>query len=102
MDQLTFHFEWDGQKAHTNQAKHGVSFRLAMSVLRDPLAITVYDEEHSDFEERWVTLGLSGNGQCLVVVHTVTQTSQTDMLVRIISARVADRDEQRDYEEMPC
>lgn len=101
MRQFTFHFEWDSQKARTNQAKHGVSFRLAMSVLRDPLAITMYDEEHSDFEERWVTLGLAGNGQCLVVIHTVTQASQTDMLVRIISARLADRDEQRDYEEMP-
>ncbi len=101
MSALTYHFEWDAKKARTNQSKHGIAFRLAMSVLHDPLAITLYDEEHSDYEERWVTLGLAGNGQCLVVVHTATQTSDTDVLIRIISARKADRDEQRDYGETP-
>ena len=101
MSQLTFHFEWDTDKARTNQTKHGISFRLAMSVLRDPFAITIYDEEHSDYEERWLTLGLASNGQHLVVIHTMTQTSQTDMLVRIISARTADSDEQHDYMELP-
>jgi uncharacterized DUF497 family protein len=59
------------------------------------------DEEYSDYEERWLTLGLASNGQHLVVIHTMTQTSKTDILVRIISARVADSGEQRDYMEMP-
>lgn len=101
MSQFTFHFEWDTDKARINQTKHGVSFRLAMSVLRDPFAITMYDEEHSEYEERWLTLGLANNGQHLVVVHTMTQTSPTSMLVRIISARAANSAERHDYMEMP-
>lgn len=101
MSALTYHFEWDANKARTNASKHGVTFRQAMSVLRDPQAITLFDDEHSDDEERWVTLGLAANGQCLVVVHTVTEMSETDVLIRIISARKADRDEQRDYVETP-
>ena len=55
MTQPVYQFEWDAAKAHRNQTKHGVSFKLAMSVLRDPLALTVYDEDHSDEEDRWVT-----------------------------------------------
>ena len=98
---LVYHFEWDAVKARTNAAKHGVTFRLATTVFRDSLALTIFDEEHSDYEERWVTLGLAENGQYLVVVHTVRQTSPSDLLVRIISARVADRDEVRDYKETP-
>jgi uncharacterized DUF497 family protein len=39
-----------------------VSFRLASTVLRDPLALSVYDEEHSENEERWATLGQAENG----------------------------------------
>ena len=98
---LVYHFEWDAAKARTNAAKHGVTFRLAATVFRDVLAITIYDEAHSEHEERWVTLGRAENGQYLVVIHTVQHTSPSDMLVRIISARVADRDEVRDYEDTP-
>ena len=70
MTQPVYQFEWDAAKARRNQTKHGVSFKLAMSVLRDPLALTVYDEDHSDEEERWVTLGQAANGQYLIVIHT--------------------------------
>lgn len=101
MSSTIFHFEWDAKKARLNEKKHGVSFRQAMSVLRDALAITLYDDEHSDYEERWVTIGLAANSQCLVVIHTTTEISETEVLIRIISARKADRDEQRDYMEMP-
>lgn len=88
-------------KAHTNAAKHGVTFRLATTVFRDQLALTIFDDEHSENEERWVMLGRAENGQYLVVVHTVRHTSPADIAVRIISARTADRDEIRDYEETP-
>jgi uncharacterized DUF497 family protein len=43
MTQPVYQFKWDAAKARRNQTKHGVSFKLAMSVLRDPLALTVYD-----------------------------------------------------------
>jgi Uncharacterized protein conserved in bacteria len=72
---LVYHFDWDANKALGNQRKHGVSFQLATTVFKDPLALTIYDDEHSEDEERWVTLGLAGNGRYLVVVHTSVQTS---------------------------
>ncbi|CAG1004941.1 MAG: BrnT family toxin [Rhodocyclaceae bacterium] len=98
---MFFDFDWDANKARTNLAKHGVSFRLATSVFRDALAITIFDEEHSENEERWVTLGRAQNGQLLVVVHTSEETSSTELHIRIISARRADPAEVRDYEQTP-
>ena len=94
-------FDWDAQKARSNLAKHGVSFRLATSIFRDPLALTIFDEDHSDDEDRWVTLGQAPNGQLLVVVHTSEETSRTELHIRIISARRADPAEVRDYEQAP-
>ena len=96
-----FDFDWDANKARANLKKHQVPFRLATSVFRDPLARTIYDTEHSDDEERWVTLGRAANGQVLVVVHTSEEVSATEQRIRIISARRADKLEARDYEQTP-
>jgi uncharacterized DUF497 family protein len=98
---LVYHFDWDANKARSNQHKHEVSFRLATTVFKDPLALTIYDGGHSEDEERWVTLGRAENGQYLVVVHMSARRGATAIKVRIISARKADRDEVRDYEETP-
>ena len=65
-----YDFNWDSNKAESNFKKHGASFLMATSVFRDLRAITIYDEEHSDDEERWVSIGLAQNGQYLVIVHT--------------------------------
>jgi uncharacterized protein len=97
-----YRFEWDSNKERTNVLKHdGVTFRLASTVLHDPLAITLYDEEHSDLEERWVSMGQAENGQTLVVVHTFVQIDAQHIEVRLISARKADKQERRDYEQAP-
>ena len=96
-----YNFDWDPTKARSNFTKHGVSFRLATSVFRDPLALTIFDDEHSDHEERWVTLGRAASGQILVVVYTEQWMDPAQIKVRIISARKADRDELRDYEQAP-
>ena len=97
---LVYRFEWDSNKERTNVLKHeGITFRLASTVLHDPLAITLYDTEHSDFEERWVTIGQAANGQTLVVVHTFMQTDAQHVQVRLISARKADKHERQDYEQ---
>lgn len=98
---LTYHFDWDPAKAQSNLADHKVSFWLAGSVFRDPLATTIFDEEHSEEEERWVTLGQAENGQYLVVIHTFNQTSPAEAIIRIISARSATRMEIQDYQEKP-
>jgi uncharacterized protein len=99
---LVYRFEWDSNKERTNVLKHdGVTFRIATTVLHDPLAITLYDEEHSDFEERWVSIGQAENGQTLVVVHTFVQIDAQHIEVRLISARRADKQERQDYEQAP-
>jgi uncharacterized protein len=87
-------FEWDPDKAERNHAKHGVAFPEAATILGDPLALTFYDPDHSDDEDRFLTFGLSAEGRVLVVSHT-----DRDDRTRIISARAATRRERRIYEE---
>jgi uncharacterized protein len=88
-------FEWDEQKAVSDAAKQGVTFEEAKTVLADPLSLTIYDRFHSRLgDERFVTVGRSDRGRTLVVVH-----SDTDELVRIISAREATRRERQTYQD---
>ena len=92
---------WDPAKAASNVTKHGVTFAQAATVLLDPLALTVFDEAHSEFEERWFTLGQSSDGKLLAVSHTYTTTGPDTTQARIISAREATRNERRQYEDEP-
>lgn len=94
-------FTWDAAKAAANLAKHGVAFAQAATVLADALALTVFDEDHSEFEERWFTLGMDSQGKLLAVSHTYTATGPASANVRIISAREATRTERRWYEDEP-
>ena len=94
-----YEFEWDDAKAESNLSKHGVAFMDAMSVLLDPLAMTRFDEEHSDDEERWVSLGRTANGRLLLVIHTFSATGPHSALVRLVSARPATRREIEQYEQ---
>ena len=55
-------FEWDPVKANTNLTKHGVHFERTATVFLDPLAITIPDDEHSETEVRWITLGMDAGG----------------------------------------
>ena len=94
-----FEFTWDAAKDQANLAKHGVTFDQASTVFSDPLAQTIYDPDHSDAEERWITIGKAANNKCLVVCHTVHQNSPSVAVVRLISARKATKTEIRSYEE---
>ncbi|MFN0072067.1 MAG: BrnT family toxin [Chloroflexota bacterium] len=94
-------FTWDPVKAASNVAKHGVAFAQAATVLADALALTVFDAEHSEFEERWFTLGMSSEGELLAVSHTFTAIGPASARVRVISAREATRNERRQYENKP-
>jgi uncharacterized DUF497 family protein len=58
----------------------------------------VYDEAHSVTEERWFTLGLDDLGQLLAVSHTFQEITLPISRVRIISARLATKQEQYYYE----
>jgi uncharacterized DUF497 family protein len=91
---MSIKFEWDKRKAQQNLQKHQVDFTEASTVFADTLSITIPDPDHSEDEERWVTIGLSNRQRLLVVVHT-----EEEATIRIISARRADRLERRKYEE---
>ena len=97
-ERFVYRFAWDQPKANANRRKHGVSFELAATVFRDPLALSRYDEEHSEAEERWLTLGQVENGQLLVVCHTFEELSAQEARVRLISAREATAHERQQYE----
>ena len=89
---------WDEEKNRINRRKHGVDFEEAKTVFDDPLAVSIFDHEHSITEERWLTIGMSSQGQLWVVVHTHLVINGED-LARIISARRPTAHERRSYEE---
>ena len=93
---------WDPLKAQSNITKHGVTFVQAATVLHDALALTVFDAAHSEFEERWFTLGMSSDGKLLAVSHTYQHTGPIHVRVRIISARKATQRERLQYENESC
>ena len=99
MSGTDYEFDWDDTKATLNQDKHRVDFREAMTVLQDPLAMTFFDTEHSQDEDRWVSVGRSSVGALLVVIHTFVSTGPSSALVRLISARAATRHERQQYEQ---
>ena len=91
---MPLEFEWNRDKATENVHKHGVGFEEAVSVFRDPLSLTISDPDHSIEEARFVILGISTRGRIVVVSHT-----ERGDRIRLISARLADARERRDYEE---
>ena len=96
---MRYTFEWDPIKAKENLRKHRISFELAAEPFLDPLAISVLDREHSDAENRWVTLGRNSHGKVLVLVHTFSEVSAEECKIRIISVRKATKQETNQYYE---
>ena len=96
---MRYYFDWDPNKAKTNHRKHRVSFEQSSSIFLDPRAITVFDDEHSENEDRWATIGIDKNGILLVVIHTFQRVDNNCIKIRIISARKATRKEVKQYQE---
>ncbi|MFN8877155.1 MAG: BrnT family toxin [Gemmatimonadota bacterium] len=92
MSQLRF--EWDPAKAGANLRKHGVGFEEARTVFEDAEGLLIPDPDHSDGEERFVLIGLSSALRVLVVIHCEREDGD---VLRIISARKADRAERASY-----
>jgi uncharacterized DUF497 family protein len=86
-------------KAKRNLDKHKVGFDRAAELFLDPSAVSVFDQQHSEAEERWITVGRDSQGRILVLVHTFSAVSTEESRVRIVSARKATKREARDYEE---
>ncbi len=87
-------FVWDTEKNRRNLQKHGVAFEEARTAFYDENAKVYFDPDHSDTEDRFILLGMSLQLRVLVVCHCFRES---DTLVRIISARKADRTERESY-----
>ena len=89
-------FDWNVRKSSANKKKHGVSFEEAQSVFFDEDAIEYDDPEHSDEEDRFILIGKSYRLRVLVVCHCFRQSAS---VIRILSARKANRRERRAHTE---
>ncbi len=89
-------FAWSEQKDIANRKKHGISLETAIRVFEDPVAIR-YVERFESGEHRWHTIGLAGAIALVLVAHTVREENGNKIL-RIISARKANRRERNLYQ----
>ena len=87
-------FEWAAAKAATNLKKHAVSFDEGATIFHDPLIASIPDPDHSENEERYLSIGMSVQGRLLVVVHT-----ERGERTRLISCRKATTAERKIYEK---
>lgn len=91
---MSFEFEWEPVKAAKNFHKHKVAFQEAATVFADETSATVYDPDHSDEEDRFLTIGYSNRGRLLIISHT-----DRDERIRIISAPILKPSERKQYEQ---
>jgi uncharacterized protein len=87
-------FEWDDEKAISDLKKHDVSFEEGATIFNDPLITTIFDPDHSEGEESYISMGISVQGRLLVVVHT-----EREERIRLISYRKATNAERKTYEK---
>ena len=87
-------FEWDQKKNRENQRDHKISFEEAETAFADEHGLLMTDPDHSEEEDRFILLGLSARLRLLVVCHTYREE---DEVIRLISARKADRSERVQY-----
>lgn len=87
-------FEWDEDKNRENIRKHSISFEEAQTVFFDENANQYFDPDHSTDEDRFIMLGMSYKLRVLVICHSYRKR---EAIIRIISARKADKDEQNNY-----
>ncbi len=92
-----YHFEWDPIKARGNLRDHGIAFERAATVFLDPHALSEFNGEHSQAEDRWITLGLDRTGSLLVVCHAYREETEGSARIRVISARRATKNEAKQY-----
>jgi uncharacterized protein len=95
---MKIRFEWDAQNAINHLQKHKVSFETAALVFADPFALMAQDRIENG-EQRWQTIGMVGGQLVLLVAHTLGQDDDGAEIIRIISARKADKQERKRYEE---
>lgn len=86
-------FEWDDAKEQINISKHGINFSTAALVFSDDSRIEKFDDEHSNDEDRYITIG-QVQGTMIIVMVVYTEREEA---IRIISARRATKREEEAY-----
>jgi len=86
-------FEWDENKAKSNKKKHGITFDEAKTAFSDDFGCLIPDPD-SEGEERFILMGMSAQLRILVICHCERGSN----LIRIISARKANKSERDQYE----
>lgn len=92
---MNLQFEWDEEKERSNIKKHGLDFTTAAHVFADENRLEDYDYKHSEEENRYIVIGAI-NGTLTIVVVVYTPRDQ-DRVIRIISARPAEKWEEEKY-----
>ena len=87
-------FQWDPKKNRKNIRKHGVSFEEAKTAFYDEHALQFFDPDHSEDEDRFLLLGISFKLRTIIVCHCFREE---ETIIRIISAKKADKGESQDY-----
>ncbi len=94
---VNYNFEWDPIKARENLNKHNVGFDEAATIFRDSKALSIFDPDHSETEDRWITMGISEKGRLLIVNHSFLEESREEVKIRIMSSRRATKRETKKY-----
>lgn len=81
-------FEWDEAKNRANQKKHGLSFEDARALFETDDHLEIFDRDHSDSEDRFLSIGRIRAG-----IITVVWTERDEDVIRIIGARRATKRE---------
>jgi uncharacterized protein len=90
-------YEWNQEKSRTNRKKHGVSFEAAVKVFNDPFLLLIEDWIE-DGEQRWHAIGVVEPAVLLVVhAYRIEGEHGEEEIIRIISARAAEKSERRRY-----
>ena len=77
-----FQFEWDDLKAARNLLKHDITFEHASTIFNDPRMLSLADLEHSDTEDRWLSIGLASNGAILFIVYLRSESDPASTKIR--------------------
>ena len=89
-----YFFNWNKEKNLANIRKHGISFKEAATTFLDPHATLIEDGKHSQYEERYIVVGMSKRLNMLMVCHCYRNDGE---IIRLISARAATKEEEKLY-----
>lgn len=84
-------------KSKIESKKHKINFGKAAEIFLDPFMLSQFDDEHSEKEDRWITLGKDRNNITIVVIHAFKEINSNRSTIRIISARRATKKENKQY-----